>query len=177
MAKKGTTKFKSNKQEKSVSKDLNGKTVVGSGARWFADSDVKTDKFLVECKTTSKNYFAVTTKLWEKIAKEAVKDHWRIPLMVIDLNDDTVHDKERYVIFNPNDFGATLEPYDCTASEDTKSFRVKSDMLEEISRETDMNVLGKLFNIQSTQHNKKYHMLMCTKIETFLDVFKLELEE
>lgn len=181
MAKKGTTKFKSNKQEKSVSKELNGKTVVGSGARWFADSDVKTDKFLVECKTTSKNYFAVTTKLWEKIAKEAVKDHWRIPLMVIDLNDDSVHEVERYVVFSSQTFDLYPQPYDCTFNgvdgEDAKSFRVTAGLLDKLSEENEMQIFGRLFNIKSTMPNKVRHNLYVTTMDIFKEFYKNEFEE
>ena len=85
MAKKGTTKYKSNLQEKSVAKQFGGKQVIASGALWFAHSDVRNDKFLIECKTTEKDYYSLTAKVWEKIEQEAIRDHLRIPLMVIDL--------------------------------------------------------------------------------------------
>lgn len=86
----------SKKQEIGVAKDLNAKTVVASGAMWNAKSDVRNDLFLIECKTTGKDYYVVTSKVWEKICREAVRDHFREPLLVIDLKDS---DKERYVVF------------------------------------------------------------------------------
>lgn len=86
----------SQKQEQSVAKNFKAKTVVASGAMWNAKSDVRNDLFLIECKTTGNDYYTVTAKVWEKICKEAVKDHFREPLLVIDLNNS---EKERFVVF------------------------------------------------------------------------------
>ena len=58
---------KSQLQEKSVAKEFNAKTVIASGSLWFANSDVRSDKFLIECKTTDKDYYSLTAKVWEKI--------------------------------------------------------------------------------------------------------------
>ena len=97
-----TIRYKSQKQEKSVAKQMDGKTIIASGSLWFADSDVRSDDYLIECKTTSKDSFSVTAKIWEKIEKEAVRDRLRIPLLIVDLRDTL-----RYVVFRPQDF--TLE--------------------------------------------------------------------
>lgn len=86
MAKKNTTKYQSNKQEKRVAKSLDAKVTVASGALSFQKADVRSEDFLVECKTTSKNYYTLTLKTWEKIESQAVKDGIRMPLMCIDLN-------------------------------------------------------------------------------------------
>ena len=86
----------SQKQEKSVAKDLNARTVVASGALWNAKADVRNSQFLVECKTTEKDYYTITAKVWEKICKEANRDRMREPLLVIDLHNNH---KERYVCF------------------------------------------------------------------------------
>lgn len=181
MARKGTTKFKSNKQEKSVSKELNGRTVVGSGSRWFADSDVKTDKFLVECKTTAKNYFSITTQLWEKIEKEATKDHMRIPLMVIDLNNDSMHESERYVVFYYKSFNELPQPYECgyeNCDEDVpKSYRLSSGYLEELESVFEEKVYGKMFKIKSTKCGKSSHMLFYMRMDDFKQFYEKELEE
>ena len=122
MAKKGTTKYKSNLQEKSVAKQFGGKQVIASGALWFASSDVRNDKFLIECKTTEKDYYSLTSKVWEKIEQEAIKDHLRIPLMVIDLED-----RDRIVVFRPQDFDLPIDTR-CFQSEIPKSIRVRADM-------------------------------------------------
>ena len=181
MARRGTTKFKSNKQEKSVSKELNGRTVVGSGSRWFADSDVKTDKFLVECKTTAKNYFSVTTELWEKIEREATKDHMRIPLMVIDLNNDSVHESERYVVFKYNTFGIFPYPYagklTLEGKNAPKSYRITSGYLDNLDDAFGDKVFGKLFDIASTKKSASAHTLFYMRMDDFKEFYKKELEE
>lgn len=182
MARRGTTKFKSNKQEKSVSKELNGRTVVGSGSRWFADSDVKTDKFLVECKTTAKNYFSITTELWEKIEKEATKDHMRIPLMVIDLNNDSIHESDRYVVFEYRTFGRL--PYLYSGKPTLKgnkyapkSYRITSGYLKNLDFAFCDKVYGKLFYIASTRNSVCPHTLFYMRMDDFKEFYKKELEE
>lgn len=87
----------SQKQEKSVAKDLDAKVVVASGALWNAKADVRNSQFLVECKTTSKDFYTITSKVWDKICKEANRDGMREPLLVIDLHNNH---KERYVCFS-----------------------------------------------------------------------------
>ena len=176
-------KKKSQKQERSVAKEIGGKTVVASGAKWFADSDVRSDKFLVECKTTSKDYFSITTALWEKILKEATKDHGRIPLMVIDLNHDSVHEGKRFVVFSAYAFDEVPSPHDCTYigqnmdGGDPKSFRLHISELEELSEECEMEIKGRLFNIHATSINKVRHLLFYTTMEEFKRFYKKELEE
>lgn len=99
-----TVKRRSQKQEKSVAKDFNAKVTVASGALWGMKADVRNDKFLIECKTTEKDYYSLTAKVWEKIEQEAIRDHLRIPLMVIDLED-----KDRVVVFRPLDFDPNID--------------------------------------------------------------------
>ena len=99
-----TVKKRSQKQEKSVAKQFGGKQVIASGALWFSHSDVRNDKFLIECKTTEKDYYSLTAKVWEKIEQEAIRDHLRIPLMVIDLED-----RDRVVVFRPLDFDPNID--------------------------------------------------------------------
>lgn len=168
MAKKGTTKYKSNKQEKEVAKLFGGKQVIASGSLWFADSDVRNDKFLIECKTTEKNYYSLTAKVWEKIAEEATRDHMRTPLMVIDLED-----KDRVVVFNPKDFSTPLfEPYDCTLNgNNQKSFRISVKDFEEAEEECGEYIYGRLFIICG----KKRNMLFYMRMKDFEEYFKEEL--
>ena len=98
-----TVKKRSQKQENSVAKTFGGRVTAASGALWGMKGDVRNDKFLIECKTTEKDFYILTAKVWEKIHEEAVKDHLRIPLMVIDLEDS-----ERYVVFRPKDFNCNM---------------------------------------------------------------------
>lgn len=93
-----TDKRRSQKQEKSVAKSFGARPTPASGAKWGQKGDVRSEDFLIECKTTKKDYYTITTKVWEKIRIEATKDHGRIPLLVIDLRD-----QDRYVVFRPYD--------------------------------------------------------------------------
>ena len=85
MAKKGTTKFESNLQERNIAKDIGGRPVIASGALWGSKGDVRNDICLVEAKTTKKSQYRLTLKTWEKIRKEAISDGLRIPVFVVDL--------------------------------------------------------------------------------------------
>ena len=117
-----TIKKRSQLQEKSVAKDFNAKVTVASGALWGMKADVRNSKFLIECKTTEKDYYSLTSKVWEKIEQEAIKDHLRIPLMVIDLED-----RDRVVVFRPQDFDLPIDTR-CFQSVIPKSIRVRADM-------------------------------------------------
>lgn len=48
---KNSTRYFSNKQEKKVAKRIGGKQTANSGATAFSKGDVRTDDFLIECKT------------------------------------------------------------------------------------------------------------------------------
>lgn len=98
-----TVKKRSQKQEKSVARQFNARVTAASGALWGMKGDVRNEKFLIECKTTEKDFYVLTSKVWEKIQEEATKDHMRIPLMMIDLEDN-----DRYVVFRPKDFNKTV---------------------------------------------------------------------
>ena len=163
-----TVKKRSQKQEKSVAKDFNAKVTVASGALWGAKGDVRSDKFLCECKTTEKDYYSLTSKVWEKICEEAVRDHMRIPIMVIDLED-----RDRVVVFNPKDFETPMKsPYDCTYNGDNqKSFRVSVKGLLEAEEDMGEYIYGRLFIICG----KKENMLMYMRMKDFEDHFKEEL--
>ena len=165
MAKKGTTKYKSNLQEKSVAKQFGGKQVIASGALWFAHSDVRNDKFLIECKTTEKDYYSITTKVWEKIEDEALKDRMRTPLLIIDLQDT-----DRYVVFNPNQFIRQVNTYEVAPHihGGCKSYRFKGYTQED---------LPILFSVIPLKSKKKNHILMVMKMTEFEDFFEKELKE
>lgn len=48
---KNSTRYFSSRQEKRVAKSVKGKTVANSGATAFSKGDVRTEDFLIECKT------------------------------------------------------------------------------------------------------------------------------
>lgn len=159
-----TVRKKSQKQEKSVAKDMGAKTVVASGAMWNAKGDVRSDKFLMECKTTEKDFYSITTKVWEKIAMEADKDGLRIPLLFVDLRDS-----DRYVVFNPNDFSIQVKVYEIVphVHGGCKSYKFKGYTSED---------LPLLFSLVPVKMNKKNHILMVMKYSEFEDMFKEELQ-
>lgn len=97
MARKGTTKHLSEKQEKSVAESMGGKTVIASGALWGCKGDVRTSKYLIECKTTEKDSYKLEQKILAKIAREAIKDSLRTPLLVVDIMNN------RFVAFRTKD--------------------------------------------------------------------------
>lgn len=82
---KDCTKFFSQKQEQRVAKELQGRTVIASGSLWGSKGDVKSDVFLVECKTTEDTRYSLSLRTWDKIKKEAIRERLRIPIMCIDL--------------------------------------------------------------------------------------------
>ena len=76
---------RSRRQEQNTAKEVNGCIIPASGSRWHSKGDIRSDKFLIECKTTAKDCYRLTAKTWEKIAKEALRDGIREPVMRLDL--------------------------------------------------------------------------------------------
>lgn len=56
-----------------MAKDLGGKRQPGSGSKWNAKGDVRTDVSLVECKTTDKMSYSLKTEVLDKIQLEAMQ--------------------------------------------------------------------------------------------------------
>lgn len=108
MPKKGTTKYLSDRQEKEVAEEINGKQVIASGALWSMKADVRNDRLLVECKITEKEYYRLTFATWKKIKEQAVKDSIRYPLMCIDVK--VKGEFCRYAVFDPYELG--YPPFD-----------------------------------------------------------------
>ena len=79
-------KILSKKHEKFVAEKLDGKLQMASGAIWFAKADVYTDKYLIECKATEKDYYTLKTAILDKIESEALKVG-KIPLLCFRLKD------------------------------------------------------------------------------------------
>lgn len=92
------TKYKSNKQEKRVAREINGRTQIASGSIDLFKGDVRSDIILAECKTTEKDRYVLSYKTWLKINREALKDGMRAPVMCIDLESG----KHRYAIVDYN---------------------------------------------------------------------------
>lgn len=67
------TRFYSNRQEKKVAKVVGGKQTANSGATPFSKGDVRTDNWLIECKTstTAKASFSIKREWLDKNREEA----------------------------------------------------------------------------------------------------------
>lgn len=134
-------KKKSNKQEKDVAKDVKGKTTIASGSLWFQKADVKNDRFLFECKITEKDYFTITSKIWGKLEKQAIKNGLREPVLVIDFKDGLY----RYAVISLSTlYNLNLEQKDIMIvdlikldkdSFETKSFKLNHLKIKEIELE------------------------------------------
>ena len=159
-----TVKRRSQKQEKSVAKKFNARVTAASGALWGMKADVRSDKFLIECKTTEKDYYTLTAKVWEKIQEEAIQDHMRIPLMVIDLKDT-----DRYVVFRPKDFNRSIVSPLLSSVQVNKSVRITSTMVGEM--ETGDYIHSQQFILSGKQNN----VLCVMMYKDFEEEFKEEL--
>ena len=104
MAKRGTTKFKSDLQEKQVASDLQGRVQIASGAL-DDKADVKSRDFLCECKTTEKDFYTLKADTWNKIQREAYK-LGLCPIMCIQTNDEGVNLRQNrmYCLMRKADF-------------------------------------------------------------------------
>lgn len=159
-----TVKKRSQLQERAVAKDLNARTIVASGALWSAKGDVRNEKFLIECKTTEKDFYSVTSAIWSKIEEEAIRDGMRTPLLVVDLRD-----LDRYVIFSPKSFNHEVESYEVAVyRNESKSYRLKG------YSEVELPILF-IIEQPKPKGGVKRHSLMAMKIEDFMEEFKEEL--
>lgn len=70
---KKPTRFYSKKQEHKVAKDLKGRVAPNSGATAFSKGDVRTDLFLIECKTRTieRESFAIQRPWLDKVKEES----------------------------------------------------------------------------------------------------------
>lgn len=80
-------KRKSDRQEKRTAKEFGGSTQIASGAIDGMKGDVRTEDYLIENKYTEAPSYKLSLATWNKIAKEALRDSFRTPLMQIDVQD------------------------------------------------------------------------------------------
>ena len=120
-----TLKRISKNQESRVAKEISGKVTPASGALWGAKADVRNDIFLVECKTTEKDFYSLTFNIWDKIYHEAIKDSLRIPVMCIDL----LNGKQRYAVMCSKDLPDSIERQTLLQKDylPKTSFRIKTE--------------------------------------------------
>ena len=78
------------KQEKRLARKLNGRLQPGSGSGKYNKGDVKTAKWLCECKRTDKASYTLTEKVILKIENEAIMEG-KEPLLEIEIGDRRVY--------------------------------------------------------------------------------------
>jgi hypothetical protein len=91
-------------KEERDAKAFLGRPTPRSGGLWFAKGDSKSEKFLIENKTTAKENFTIQGKVWEKIYKEALIES-KMPLLSIEFGEK----KTELVALDINDFIAIIE--------------------------------------------------------------------
>ena len=151
----------SKKQEKSVAETFDARVTVASGAFWGMKADCRSDKFLIECKTTEKVNYQLRASVWEKIEKEATRDGMRTPLLVVDLENG----RHRVVVFNPKYFSQHNDLKIRYAPFTRKSFNLRYDYL-----------LGNYDCLSFIICGEKATELYYMKLDDFLAVFKEELQ-
>lgn len=99
------------KKENRDAKAFNSKGTPGSGNQWFAKGDSKSDKFLIENKTTDKENFTIQGTVWDKIYRESILNN-RTPVLSVEFGTKKVRE---VVVLDLNDFleiCQELEAYD-----------------------------------------------------------------
>ena len=86
-------------KEKKDAKVFNGKRMPRSGGFWSAKGDIKSEKYLIESKQTTKRSFSVSIDLWKKIEREALLSN-RIPLLSIEMGKE----KQELIVLSCDDF-------------------------------------------------------------------------
>lgn len=101
---KSSTRYFSNKQEKSVAKTIGGKKTANSGATPFQKGDVVTDDWLIECKTkTSPSESMSIKKEWlEKNEEEAFAMQKSHSALCFNFGD--LHNAKNYYIISEQEF-------------------------------------------------------------------------
>lgn len=92
-------KRRSKLQERKAARDFGGSVTVASGNQWHSKGDVRTDNWLIECKTTTKDSYSLNVKTWSKINTEAILEN-RDPIMEIEFSERGVS----LVVLDKNDF-------------------------------------------------------------------------
>ena len=92
------TRWYSNRQERAVAKQVEGKQVSNSGATAFRKGDVVTENWLLECKTATKEQksFSIKKEWLDKNKEEAFAMRKRYNALAFDFGPST----ERYYVID-----------------------------------------------------------------------------
>ena len=104
------TRFYSDRQEKQVAKAVGGKQTANSGATAFSKGDVRTDDWLLECKTSMsvKQSFSIKKEWIEKNREEAFQMGKHHQAVVIQFEPDG----ENFYLIDEREFLRLKESYD-----------------------------------------------------------------
>lgn len=91
-------------QERKAAKDYDGAVTPGSGNGWMKKADVHTAKFLVECKTTTKQSYILKVEELKKLYYQAVVEN-KLPVFEIEFGDMS------FVVLDKNDFVANIDAF------------------------------------------------------------------
>jgi hypothetical protein len=86
-------------QERRAAASYGGSTTPGSGSGWIRKADVRTDHFLIECKTTTKESYSLKFADLDKLCKQALTDD-KVPVFEIEY----AGHKKRFVVLDEEDF-------------------------------------------------------------------------
>lgn len=83
------TRFYSRQQERQVAKATNGQRTANSGATMFSKGDVRTENFLIECKTCTepRKSFTLHKEWFNKNKEESFAMHKDYSALVFDFGD------------------------------------------------------------------------------------------
>lgn len=96
----------SQKQERSLAKELGGSVNAGSGNGWVRKGDVRAEHELWECKITSAKSYSLKEMDLEKLETQALMDG-RIPVFLVEF----LKSGGEYVILSKNDYLEMRETY------------------------------------------------------------------
>lgn len=107
MAKRGTTRYFSSKQEKYIAKLIGGRITANSGASRFNAGDVVTDDWLIECKTTTKpkESFSIKKEWITKNERERMDLQKPYSALVFQFEEDG----QNYFVINEKNFKILLD--------------------------------------------------------------------
>ena len=141
-------KVYSTMQEKRIAKFLGWDTVSASGARDFNPGDIKSSKFLGECKTHRTVSDTIVFKYadWIKIKEEA-KSVFKTPVLFVDNGSQNLEDT--WCIFSEGCCNDSVVIHDCAIS-GNKTLKVLTTILKS------MKTLIKCYSAEDLNH---YHVI------------------
>lgn len=85
-------------QERKAARDYNGTVTPGSGNGWIHKADVHSEKYIVECKTTTKQSYSLKLADLKKLYVQALIEN-KTPVFEIEFDGDMT-----FVVLDKNDF-------------------------------------------------------------------------